>query len=262
MNAIDAIILGIIQGLTEFLPVSSSGHLVIGETLLGLDTPGISLEVWLHVGTLVAVVGYFHRRITALVRSIFSSESEELLENRKLWKALIIGTLPAIVVGISLKAMIESTFDSPVLASGMLLVTGTMLLLTPLAQNKLRAIDHSRGFFIGLAQAVAILPGISRSGSTIACAMFLGIKPALAAEFSFLLAVPAIIGAFLLDFVTSGEKLFEAATLPLFLLGAAVSFIFGLLSIHYLLKLIKKGKLFYFGFYCLVVGGLGLVYLT
>lgn len=262
MNAIDAIILGIIQGLTEFLPISSSGHLVIGETLLGLDTPGISLEVWLHVGTLLAVVGYFHRRIIALIRSIFSSESDELRENRKLWKVLIIGTLPAMVVGISLRSVIESAFASPTLASGMLLVTGTLLLLTPLAQNKLRALDHSRGFLIGLAQAVAIMPGISRSGSTIACAMFLGIEPALAAEFSFLLAIPAIAGAFLLDLVISGEKLFEAGTLQLYLLGAAVSFVFGLLSIHYLLKLIKKGKLFYFGFYCLVVGGLGLVYLT
>ena len=262
MNAIDAIILGVIQGLTEFLPISSSGHLVIGETLLGMNTPGVSLEIWLHLGTLLAVLGYFHRRILAVLKAIYTTKDDATGANRRVLLALIIGTIPAVIVGLLLKPLIETAFDSPVLAASMLLVTAAILLLTPLARSKQNPIGPARGWWIGLAQAAAIMPGISRSGSTIACAMFLGINPAVAAEFSFLLAIPAIGGAFLLDLLSSGENFFASGQFSMYLLGMGVSFIFGLVSIHYLLKIIKQGKLFYFGFYCLVAGTLTLVYLN
>lgn len=261
MNILDAVILGLIQGLTEFLPISSSGHLVISKALLGLKTPGVTLEIWLHFGTLVAVLVYFRGKISILIQSLFKLRDDGGTENRTLLLALVIGTIPAVVIGITFKPFIESLFAKPVFAAVMLLVTGLILLITRWAKNRALKVSIGRGFVVGAAQAAAILPGISRSGSTIACAMFLGIEPALAAEFSFLLAVPAIGGAFLLDLVSSGAALFESDHFFLYILGALVSFIFGLLSIHYLLKIIRRGRFFYFGFYCLVIGVVSLIYL-
>ena len=261
MNAFDAIILGIIQGLTEFLPISSSGHLVLGKALLGLHKSGISLEIWLHLGTLIAVLVYFRRRLMALLRSLFPSRSEQSKTDRKVILALIIGTIPAGLIGVLFRSPIETVFASPKTAASMLIVTAVILLLTVLARNKSRQVNAARGLGIGLAQAVAILPGISRSGSTIACAMFLGIEPALAAEFSFLLAIPAIGGAFVLDLIESGESLLLSHELSLYFLGMLTAFIFGLASIHYLLKIIRKGKFFYFGFYCLAAGVISLIWL-
>ena len=263
MTIWDAIILGIVQGLTELLPISSSGHLVITERILGVTMPGVSFEVWLHLGTLVAIIGYFYKKILALTTSVFSkSPDEETGYNRKTIMALVIGTIPAVIVGLGLKSFIESMFDSPTFASSMLLVTGTFLLASALAKNKQLPISLPRGLYIGLAQAVAILPGISRSGSTITAAMFLGMKPAEAAEFSFLLAIPAVGGAFLLDLLSTGFDVFTGGNLGIYLLGTVVSFAFGLLSIHYLLKIVKKGSFYIFGFYCLAAGILSLIYVS
>jgi undecaprenyl-diphosphatase len=261
MSISDAVILGLIQGLTEFLPISSSGHLVISKALLGFKTPGVTLEIWLHFGTLAAVLVYFRRKISILMQSLFRLRDGGGTENRTLLLALVIGTIPAVVIGITLKPFIESFFAKPAFAAVMLLVTGLILLVTRHAKNRALKVSMGRGFVVGAAQAAAILPGLSRSGSTIACAMFLGVEPALAAEFSFLLAIPAIGGAFLLDLVSSGAALFESGQFFLYLLGALVSFIFGFLSIHYLLKIIRRGRFFYFGFYCLVIGGVSLIYL-
>jgi len=261
MNILDAVILGLIQGLTEFLPISSSGHLVISKALLGFKTPGVSLEIWLHFGTLVAVLVYFRKKIFILIRFLFNLGGGEGTENRTLLLALLIGTIPAVVIGITLKPFIESLFAKPAFAAVMLLVTGLILLVTRWAKNRGLSVSMGRGFVIGAAQAAAILPGLSRSGSTIACAMFLGVEPGPAAEFSFLLSIPAVGGAFLLDLVSSGGALFESGQFFLYLPGALVSFIFGLLSIHYLLKIIRRGRFFYFGFYCLVIGGISLIYL-
>jgi len=255
MTIIDAVILGIIQGLTEFLPISSSGHLVIGESLLGLSSPGISLEIWLHFGTLLAVVIYFRRRFYDIFRAAFGGgKREEQSMNRTILAALVTGTVPAAIVGVLFKTGIETAFDWPHLAAVMLVVTGIILISTRWSRNRGRAINVPRGLAVGCAQVLAILPGISRSGSTIACGMFLGIKPSLAAEFSFLLAAPIIALAFFYDVVFNGAALFASDRVGLYLVGMAVSFVIGMLAIHFLLKIIRGGKFYVFGFYCLVAG--------
>ncbi|MCK5127777.1 MAG: undecaprenyl-diphosphatase UppP [candidate division Zixibacteria bacterium] len=263
MTVWDAIILGIVQGLTEFLPISSSGHLVLCQHILGVKTPGVSLEIWLHLGTFVAVIGYFYKKIIVLTKSLLPGNVEsETTYNRKTILAIIIGTIPAVVVGLGLKSYIESVFSSPVFASSMLLVTAAILFASAFAKNKKLPLTLPKGLVIGLSQAVAILPGISRSGSTITCAMLLGMKPSEAAEFSFLLAIPAVGGAFLLDLISHGRTFFTGDEIMLYLIGTAASFIFGLLSIHYLLKIIKKGSFYLFGFYCLAAGIISLVYIV
>lgn len=262
MTIWDSIILGIVQGLTEFLPISSSGHLVISERILGLTMPGISFEVWLHLGTLIAVLVYFFRHIIQLLTALAPGGGEDIAYRRTTIWAIVIGTLPAVAVGLLLKSTIEEAFSSPVFASSMLLVTGVFLLLSALAKNKKLGVTIPRGLVIGVAQACAIMPGISRSGSTITTAMFLGMKPSEAAEFSFLLAIPAIGGAFLLDILSTGGDLFAGGDLMLYIVGTVVSFIFGLLSIHYLLKIVKKGSFYFFGFYCLAAGIVSLIYVS
>ncbi|MEE9443379.1 MAG: undecaprenyl-diphosphatase UppP [candidate division Zixibacteria bacterium] len=257
----DVLILGVIQGLTEFLPISSSGHLVISQHMLGIKAPGVSLEIWLHFGTLVAVLVYYYKRLFGIVKALLG-HSENRDENLRLLLAIIVGTIPAVIVGFSLKSSIESAFGSTAFTSAMLVVTGMILLASGLARNKNLQINIPRGFAIGIAQALAILPGISRSGSTITYAMLLGIKPAKAAEFSFLLAIPAIGGAFLLDLLSSDNMAWSGSEIGLYLIGALVSFVFGLLSIHYLLKLIARGKFFIFGFYCLAAGIISFIFVN
>ncbi len=259
MTAIQALILGIIQGLTEFLPISSSGHLVIGESLLGLKTPGVSFEIWLHLGTLAAVVIYFFRRLISLLQSLWQGKAGA--DERAVVWALIIGTLPAVVVGLALKSAIETAFNSAHFTAAMLMVTGVMLISTRWTQNHNRRINVERGLWIGMAQAVAILPGISRSGSTMSAAMAMGVRPSVAAEFSFLLSLPAIAGAFVLDMASSGNGFLPAANAEFYLIGTAVACLFGLLSIHYLLKIVRRGNFYLFGIYCLAVGAVALVFL-
>ncbi|MFH1701396.1 MAG: undecaprenyl-diphosphatase UppP [Candidatus Zixiibacteriota bacterium] len=257
----DVLILGTIQGLTEFLPISSSGHLVISQYLLGIKAPGVSLEIWLHFGTLIAVLVYYFRRLLEIAKALIG-RSENRDENLRLLMAIIIGTTPAAVIGLSFKSSIEAAFGSPSFVSAMLVVTGVILLLSGLARNKNLQINMPRGLGIGMAQALAILPGLSRSGSTITCAMLLGVKPKQAAEFSFLLAIPAIGGAFVLDLISSDISVWSGNELGLFLIGALVSFVIGLLSIHYLLKLIARGKFYIFGFYCFAAGIISYIFIN
>jgi len=260
---INVIILGVLQGLTEFLPVSSSGHLVIGEALLGLKTPGISLEIWLHFGTLLAVLIYFRRRFIKLIQVLFGGgEVNSKSADRAILGAIIVGTVPAIIAGLLFKSLIESIFDSPHFAAAMLIVTGLILVLTLFARNVGRHINLPRGLCIGLAQMIAILPGISRSGSTIACAMFLGIEPAVAAEFSFLLAAPIIALAFGYDLVFSGAALFSSDMILLYLAGTAAAFVIGLLAIHFLLRIVRTGRFYLFGFYCFAAGVISFILLN
>lgn len=263
MDILSVVILGIVQGLTEFLPISSSGHLVICEHMLGLSYPGMSLEIWLHFGTLLSVLVYFRRRLLELAGSILpGAPKSETTANRKMLLALVVGTLPAVVIGLSFRSSFEAAFDSPRFASAMLVVTGIILLSTRLAGISGRYVTIPRGFWIGWAQAVAILPGISRSGSTISAALFLGIRPALAAEFSFLLAIPAIGGAFLLDIFSSGGIAFTPGEMGMLLVGTTTAFVFGVAAIYSLLKIIGRGKFFLFGFYCLVAGTVSLIFMS
>jgi len=261
MDYLYAALLGLLQGLTEFLPVSSSGHLVIAQHVLGLRESNallssLSFDIILHLGTLLAVLVYFRTRIVLLIRALFD---KSLLEERRMIGYVIIGTLPAVVVGLFIKSHLGSVYHSATFSSIMLLVTGTMLLATGWIKVGAGRVGMKSSVLIGIAQSIAILPGISRSGSTISVGMFLRIAPEKAAEYSFLLAIPAILGAAVLDLKDLGG--ISSANLGAFFVGALVAFASGLAAVSWLMRLIGKGQFKYFGVYCLLVGGLALLFL-
>lgn len=253
MSYLEAVILGAIQGLTEFLPVSSSGHLVLSQELLGVDDPGVSFEILVHVATLFSVLIYFRGQVLSMVRSLFDRSLEE---SRQLILFIVVGTLPAVVVGLLLKEHIESAFESPATASAMLIATGFILLSTRLTTRHTRPLNVGRALLIGVAQALAILPGISRSGSTIAAGMLLGVPPQRAAEYSFLLAVPAIAGAAVLDIKDLSSL--PAVNLGPYFVGSVVAFVVALVAVYLVLEAVRRGRFEWFGYYCLAAGGLGL----
>ena len=260
MNYSDAIILGIVQGLTEFLPVSSSGHLAITQDIIGLDAGKIPVifDLLLHVATLLAVLIYFRKRLISLTCAVFDRSRRE---ERRLIMLLCVATIPIVITGLSLKDPLEQVREDPVTVSLLLCITGLILFLPGLIKAKpTRTPDVRSSILMGLAQALALLPGISRSGSTIAAGLALGIRPALAAEFSFLLAIPAISGATLLkiDDMTSIHK-DQAA---IYLTGIAVAFVTGLLAIYAVISSIRHGKFAYFGVYCITIGIVGLIYFS
>jgi undecaprenyl-diphosphatase len=248
MNINDALILGSLQGLTEFLPISSSGHLVIGQHILGLSLPGNIFEVLVHMGTLCSVLVVFKNDILDMIFN-FSS-----VKNRNLIFAVIIGTIPAVIVGLSLKENISLIFDNISAVSFSLMITGIWLILTKWSVEKNRSLNGVSGLIIGCAQAIAIIPGISRSGTTIGMAMFFGISPEKAARFSFLLAIPAIAGAGLLTALDVETSSIQELSFPVILTAFISSFLVGWASLRWLLQLISKGKFYWFGVYCLSIG--------
>jgi undecaprenyl-diphosphatase len=260
VNYSDAIILGIVQGLTEFLPVSSSGHLTITQYIIGLDAgkAPIVFDLLLHVATLLAVLIYFRKRLISLTRAVFDRSRKE---ERRLIMLLGVATCPIVITGLSLKDPIEQVREQPVIVSLLLCVTGLILFVPGMMKTKSTRTPGMRSsILMGLAQSLALLPGISRSGCTIAAGLALGIRPALAAEFSFLLAIPAISGATLL-------KIDEIASIPkdqaaIYFTGIAVAFVTGLLAIYAVISSIKHGKFAYFGVYCITIGIAGLIYFS
>jgi len=258
--------LGLIQGLTEFLPVSSSGHLVIFERLFGVEAHTLAFEVLVHIGTLIAVLIFFRVRLSAIVGSFLrspfkvSGDGENVRYTRLGW-FLILGTVPAAIVGLAFKDYIELAFASPRWSAGMLLATAAILIPTKWAKEEDGELNLIRTIIVGLAQAVAIMPGISRSGSTISAGMFSGISKSEAAEFSFLLSIPAILGAAVLE---TPEFIADLSNKQLginYLVGAIIAAVVGYLSIAFLMKVIRKGKFFYFGLYCAAAGLLGIIFL-
>lgn len=268
MSLLEAILLGIVQGLTEFLPVSSSGHLVLSEYLLKVKFDDISFEVFLHFGTFLAVVIFFRHKIWAMfkavglrARSIFSGEvCPSNNEDWRLFWLIVVGSIPAGIAGVSFKDYLERSFSSVTFTAMTLLCTGIVLFLTKFFQPKKEYLGFGDALWVGLAQAIAILPGISRSGFTISAGIFSGVKRSKAAEFSFLLSLPAVLGASLLklkDVLGHGSLSQEVTT---YLIGVVTSFVIGYLAISILLNVIKKGKFQYFGYYCLTVGLLFLIF--
>lgn len=260
MTILDAILLGIIQGLTEFLPISSSGHLVLAEHWLGVQPGDLSFEVAVHVGTLIAVGVFFRKQLWSLIKSAIgqTEDVERLRMDRRLIMLLIIGTLPAVVIGLAFKSPIERIFSHPLAAAVALMVTGVWLLLMRAFTRRDRPLAPSNSFLIGIAQSVAILPGISRSGSTIATGVMLGVSPSVAAEFSFLLSVPAVLGASVL-------ALPEAFTFGRFglghVVGALCAAVVGYLAIRWVFAALRRGSFHWFGIYCLVLGAVATVLL-
>jgi|AntAceMinimDraft_2_1070361.scaffolds.fasta_scaffold11607_2 undecaprenyl-diphosphatase len=257
MPVLKSLILGIIQGLTEFLPISSSGHLVLGKHFLKFQTPDTSFEVFLHLGSLLAVILYFWKDILALIKAISPIKNvkfpEEQMKNRKLVFYLIISTFITGVIGIFFKDFFENLFTNPILVAGMLSITGIIIFISDTIRfEKVHTSDMGvgRAIIIGLSQSLAILPGISRSGTTISVALFSGIKRSEAARFSFLLSIPAILGAALLHFKDFANL--DKGMLMNYIIGGVGAFVSGYLVISLLLKLIQKRKLKYFAYYCWV----------
>lgn len=265
MTLWQAVILGIIQGASEFLPISSSGHLVIFQKLLGVQASDIYLEVALHFGTLIAVVVYFRKDLVAVVKGVlkhlFGRDKSAHAEHFRLFLCLVIGSLPVGIGGLLLKDFFESTFESTAITGVMLLITAVILLSSGLVRVGERKVNMWRSLVIGIAQLAAVMPGISRSGSTIAAALFLGVEPIRAARFSFLLSVPAVAAAFALKMRDLLAAPIEMSTIETYGLGALVAFAVGLMAIHYLLKLIAANRFFLFGFWCLLAGAATLLFI-
>ncbi len=269
MSILDALILGLVQGLTEFLPVSSSGHLVLGQYLLNLqDTGMLSFDVYVHFGTLISVCIIFRKDIVEIVLAMWKAlhtgtlrSAYETNEYFRLGLAIIVGSIPAAIIGLMYHDQIEEAFRDPKLVAVNLVITGLILFLT----RSTKALEGKRlgllsGFIIGIAQSVAILPGISRSGSTISAALFLRLSPGTAARFSFLLSIPVIAGAALLEMRSVIRQGLESGFGP-FVVGMIAAAVAGYFSIKILLRLIERGKFSWFAFYCLALGITGIVFI-
>ena len=262
MSLLEAVLLGIVQGLTEFLPISSSGHLVLGEFLLKVRFDDISFEVFLHLGTFLSVVIVFRHTIWSILRAVWLKAKSIFVrkvasyqsEGWHLLLLIIAGSIPAGIAGMLFKNYVEKSFSSVLFVSVMLLFTGTILFLTQFLKTARGKLNFSDAFMVGLAQALALLPGISRSGMTISAGIFKGVERSKAAEFSFILSLPAILGASVIELreVLSHANLGQ--DIRIYLAGAITAFAVGYLAIKFLLNVIKKGKFQYFAYYCLAVG--------
>jgi len=246
MTIIDSAILGILQGLTEFLPVSSSGHLVLGQDFLGINQPGNEFEIVVHLGTLFSVLIFFRTDIISLL-----GFSNQKYSNRYILY-IITGTFPAVIIGLVFKDSISLFFDNRIVVGYALIFTSFILFLSFFKRLNNKNISFLLAFIIGCSQAIAIIPGVSRSGITICTAILLGIPSKEAAKFSFMLAIPVISGAGLLSFLDSSN----ITGIPIFagLVGFFSSFFIGLIALKWLLSLLEKGKLYYFGIYCFLIG--------
>ena len=247
----DSLILGSIQGVTEFLPISSSGHLVIIQSLLGINQPGNDFEILVHLGTLGSIFYVFQNDILEILRSLKKKSTIKFL------KLIILGTLPAVLVGLNFKNQIALLFENITNVSFALIFTGTVLVSTYFLKRRDLKNSFGKAFLIGVFQSIAIIPGISRSGMTISMALLLGLSPKKAAKFSFMLAIPAISGAGILTALDTTNGF----SLPYSILfgGLISSFLVGVLSLKILMKLLKDGKFHFFGVYCVLIGLLTLI---
>lgn len=274
MNTFQAIILGIVQGLTEFLPVSSSGHLALVRQLFGLQEPDLFFDASVHVGTMLAVLIVFRADLfnifRALLRTIVPGSFKSLrMKNhddragRKFARFVAVGSIPTAVIGLIFKTQLADMFASLYLVSAMYFATAAIIWLTRgrgAGGQRITAFSDGKALIAGCVQGLAVLPGLSRSGATIAAGLFLGLDRETAARYSFLLCIPAIIGA---ELLLSSEELFFAestATAAVILTGAASSFAVGYLALKVLLKIVSRGKLYLFTPYCLAVGLAALIY--
>ena len=266
MEPLQAIILGIIQGLTEFLPVSSSGHLVIFQHLFGLNEPELFFDICVHLGTLLAVIIVFRQEIRELVRSlghliwlIFVKDAhfEHIFENSEFKMLLLVffGFFPTALLGVVFHEIGQQLFSSVLIVGFMLIITGGLLWQTRRVTGVgggLESFSIRTALIIGLVQGLAIMPGISRSGSTIALGLFLGLNRELSARYSFMLAIPAILGAGILSL--HGLAADPNVDYKIALIGTAVSFVVGYFALVLLLRLVKTAKLYLFAPYCWAMG--------
>lgn len=251
MSLMEAIVLGLVQGLTEFFPVSSSGHLVLAEAMLGVNPPGVSFEVLVHLATAVSVLLLYSRRVLGLLVGAARGERDAL----GYLGMLIVASIPAGIVGITLADAVSVAFDSPVLVAANLLITGAVVFVTRwlVERGQRESPGWGGSIVVGIAQAFALLPGISRSGFTVAAALGWRVQRERAAEFSFLLSVPAILGAALLELPGLSQAEMGAGVLELS--AAAISaFVAGVIAIALFVRWLRSGHYHLFAYYCWAVG--------
>ncbi len=269
MELIYSIIMGVVQGVTEFLPISSSGHLVITKSCWGdFRSPGILFEILLHLGTLVAIVVYYRGDLLDLVRSIKpgnkadEKDDSEITNCRRLILLIIVSTITTVILAFPFRYFLENLAGYPKVAGAMLMVTGILLFSADRVNGTnrtLRELSYFDAILIGIAQAFAVIPGISRSGATICMAIFLKIEATNAARFSFLMAIPAILLAGIYKIMDLGAL--ETQQLIFYLIGAAISAVVGLIAIIFLISILKQRNLSYFAYYCWAVGFLILIFI-
>lgn len=265
MELLKAVVLGAIQGFTEFLPISSSGHLVIGSEIMNFHEQGIAFDVFLHLGTLVSVLIVFRQEILAMIKApqqyIAGDRREEVMQNLRWDFYVVIATIPAVIAGLFLKDSIQNIFSSLPVVFFALFITGLLMLGTRYLQYKNVSLSGKHALLIGCAQALAIFPGLSRSGSTIFAGMALGIERQVVARFSFIMSIPVILGAVVLqlgDLISDPPSVGACVNIAA---GTLVSAVTGYYAIVLLLDIIRKNRLQWFGYYCLALSGAGMTYL-
>ena len=255
-----AIVLGIIQGLTEFLPVSSSGHLELAKFFMHDDSipeQSMLMSVMLHGATALSTMIVFRKEVIEILKGLIQFKwNEQTIFSFK----IILSMIPAVIVGLLFEKQLEALFDQQILLVGiMLIITGLLLFLADRAKNTNKNVSYSNAFIVGIAQAIAILPGISRSGATISTSVLLGIDREKAARFSFLMVVPLIFGKIAKDLL-SGEVTYNADVLLPMSFGFIAAFGTGLLACTWMIKLVKSSKLSYFAYYCFAVAIIAILF--
>lgn len=261
MDLASAIILGIIQGLTEWLPISSSGHLVIAQELFGITAPA-SFDIAVMLGTVVALIIYFRYRIYKLSIGILKQDSESIWHA----KLILIAGIPTAIIGFAGRTFFTGLFNQPIAVACLLVATGAYLFLASSNQEGRKKIGHKEALFIGIAQGLSVAPGISRSGSTICTAMIMGVEKKEAAEFSFLIGIPAMLVA---SSIESFELLQSPSLLHMadgigihaLLAGVLAAFFAGYASIGLFMKMLKEHKLIWFAYYCVILGLIAIILL-
>jgi len=256
MDVITAVILGIIQGLTEFLPVSSSGHLEIAKTILGEGWVGkesLLMTVVLHFATALSTIIIFRKDLVEIFGGLLQFKNNESFQFSL---KIVISMIPAALVGLFFNNQIEGLFGGELtLVGNMLLITGLLLFLADKAKSSAKQVGIKGAILVGLSQAIAILPGISRSGATISTAVILGIDKEKAARFSFLMVVPLIFGKMAKD-ILSGDIQYESATFLPLIIGFFAAFFTGMIACKWMIKLVKRSQLKYFAYYCFAIGAI------
>ncbi len=259
MEIIDAIILGIIQGLTEFLPVSSSGHLELGKAILGdnsLPEESLLFTVVLHFATALSTLVVFRKDVWDIIKGILKFQWNEDLQ---FITKIVLSMIPAVAIGVFFEEELEQLFGGNILFVGcMLIITAILLFLADKAKDTNKKVSFKNAFIIGISQAIAMLPGISRSGATISTSVLLGNDKTKAARFSFLMVVPLIFGKIAKD-IMSGDLTYESQNFTSLSIGFVAAFIAGLFACTWMIALVKKSKLGYFAIYCIVVGIIAIV---
>lgn len=260
MDYFEAFLLGIVQGLTEFLPISSSGHIEISKVILGSSfdkNEGLLFTIILHFATSLSTMFFFRKDIIDIFKGLLTKKWNE---SKKFSLSILISMIPAVFIGLLYEDFINSLFNGNlILVAAMLYITGLLLFLSDFLKLKKKEITYKNSFIIGLAQAIAILPGISRSGATIATSVIMGIDREKAARFSFIMVIPLIFGSMFKSMIDYDFN-FESFNIISLLIGFISAFITGLFACKWMIRLVKSSKLYYFSIYCWIVGSIIVAY--